>query len=67
MSEPSDQRVAELEQGLEAVSQTLARLQWLTRDEADRIGARFDRLASQVAAISPTVPSGTPGGLPGAE
>lgn len=53
MSESSDQLVAEIEKRIDAATATLSRLGWLTPGVAERIGGRIDRLALQVAALSP--------------
>jgi hypothetical protein len=53
MSESSDQQVAEVEKRIDGATATLSGLAWLTPDEAQRIGAHIDGLASQVAALSP--------------
>jgi hypothetical protein len=53
MNRSSYQMVAEVETRLGAATEMLAGLQWLTPVEANRVGARIDGLASQLAAVSP--------------
>jgi hypothetical protein len=53
MSTSSYQMVDDVEKRLDAATEMLAGLQWLTPAEANRIGARIDGLASRLAAVSP--------------
>ncbi len=58
MTEPGDDPTAPLVRELDEASDTLAGILSLTRPQADRIGARIDRLTSQLENISPPVDAG---------
>ena len=53
MSESPDESVAQLEELLDGASRTLSSLQALNAGQAERVGERMDRLASQLLEISP--------------
>lgn len=53
MSESPDESVAQLEDLLDGASRTLSSLQALNAGQAERVGERMDRLASQLLEISP--------------
>lgn len=53
MSESPDESVAQLEEQLDGVSRTLSSLHALNAREVERVGARMDRLASQLLEVSP--------------
>ena len=53
MSEPSDDSTAQLEEQLDGVSRTLSSMEELNARQAERVGARMDRLASQLLELSP--------------
>jgi hypothetical protein len=53
MSEPSDDSTAQLEEQLDGVSRTLSSMEELSARQAERVGARMDRLASQLLELSP--------------
>ncbi len=55
MSEPADDPVAPLIRALDEASETLSAINSLRPPQAERIAARIDRLASQLASISPPV------------
>lgn len=52
MSEPSDDSTAQLEEQLDGVSRTLSSMEALNARQAERVGARMDRLASQLLELS---------------
>jgi hypothetical protein len=51
MSRSADSSVKRLEELLEGAEKTLAALPSLDRSEAERVGERMDRLASQLLAV----------------
>lgn len=53
MSEPGDDSTAQLEKQLDGVSRTLSSMEELNARQAERVGARMDRLASQLLELSP--------------
>lgn len=53
MSESPDESVAQLEDLLDGASRTLSNLQALNAGQAERVGERMDRLASQLLEIGP--------------
>jgi hypothetical protein len=53
MSESPDESVAQLEDLLDGASRTLSSLRALNAGQAERVGERMDRLASQLLEISP--------------
>lgn len=58
MSEPRDDPIAPLIRELDEASRTLSEMHPLTPLQAERIGARIDRLTSQLANVSAPVRAG---------
>jgi hypothetical protein len=58
MSDPPDDPFATLIRQLDEASEMLASLPFLTGPEAERIGARLDRLTSEISSKSPSVDAG---------
>jgi hypothetical protein len=52
MGEPADNSIKQLEAQLEGAERTLASLRPLDRGDAERVGERMDRLASQLLAVT---------------
>ncbi len=52
MSEPAENSIDQLEEQLEGAERTLSSLRPLDRGEAERVGERMDRLASQLLAVT---------------
>jgi hypothetical protein len=52
MSRSADSSIKRLEEQLEGAEKTLAALRTLDRSEAERVGERMDRLASQLLAVT---------------
>ncbi len=52
MSRSADSSIKRLEEQLEGAEKTLASLRTLDRSEAERVGDRMDRLASQLLAVT---------------
>ncbi len=53
MSGSSDEGITELEDQLEGAERTLSRIRRLSDEQAGRVEARMDRLASQLLEVSP--------------
>ncbi len=53
MSELRDEATAQLEEQLDGVLRTLSSMEELSAQQAERVAARVDRLASQLMELSP--------------